>query len=130
MIDCDREEEPVMTYTLDLTPEQVRRIQAAEQIGIDVTGLLQGVISSLPEAPPTRSEHSGATPPVDEKQAATIAYFQARLKEAQSASPEEMERGEREVAELMRNLNENRVAAGTALVMVPVDPLAAVGFRG
>lgn len=97
-----------MTYNLDLTPEQMRRIQAAEQRGIDVSGLIQGVIANLPEEPAVYPEQ---TVPVDEKRSA-ISYFQTRLLQAQNASPEELERADKDVAELMRNLNENRLATG------------------
>jgi hypothetical protein len=40
-----------MTLTLDLTPEEERRIQGAKAKGIDVHALLKGVIASLPQAP-------------------------------------------------------------------------------
>ena len=86
---------------LEGTWEEVQD-RATELEGRRVTVI---VTDDEPASLPTR-------PPVDEKQAAAIAYFQARLEAAQSASPEELEQGKQEVAELMRSLNENRIVAG------------------
>jgi hypothetical protein len=90
---------------LEGTWEEVQ-VRAAELTGRRVTVIV------TEEPAPTPAQSEATFPPVDEKQAAAIAYFQARLEAAQNASPEELERGKQEVAELMRNLNENRIAAG------------------
>jgi hypothetical protein len=41
----------MMTLTLELTPEEARRVELARQRGFDITALLKGVIASLPDAP-------------------------------------------------------------------------------
>ena len=94
-----------------------------EEVQLRAAGLkgqhVKLIVTDEPAPLPTPSEYPEAgLPPADEKQAAALAYFEARLKAAQSASSEEMVRGEREVAELMCNLNENPISAGE----LPVFP--------
>ena len=40
-----------MTLTLELTPQEERRLEAARAKGIDVLTMLKGFIASLPDAP-------------------------------------------------------------------------------
>ncbi len=39
--------EPKPTLTLDLTPEEASRIQAAQRQGVDLDGVLKGTITRL-----------------------------------------------------------------------------------
>lgn len=47
-----------MTLTLELTPQEGRRLQAAQAKGTDVLTMLKGVIASLPDAPKSEQDQT------------------------------------------------------------------------
>ena len=51
--------EPEPTLTLDLTPEEARRIQEAQRQGVDLDQILKGMITRLTHSP----RINGNTPP-------------------------------------------------------------------
>lgn len=93
-----------MTLTVELSPDEERRLRAA---GIDLTALVRGIASSLPNAVDT----SGAPAP-DTKNAAAIVLLQELNRQGAITNPAAMRQAEAELDELLQNLNENRLAAG------------------
>jgi hypothetical protein len=85
-----------MTLTIDLTPEETRRVHTAQEIGIDVTAIMRGVIAGLPEAPQVSEDR-------------TLALLSQWREEDASGDPEELERRDAEAHELMQNLDAHRL---------------------
>ena len=88
-----------MTLTIDLTPEEERRLQGASEKGIDVLALLKGVIAGLPEA----------SEPLTDRTEALFAQWAA---EDATDDPAEIEAAERELADFKANINANRALTG------------------
>jgi hypothetical protein len=87
-----------MTLTIELTPEAEERLcRNAAARGQNIQEYLNGVISALPEAPP-KSEYE-----------ATIALFEEWAKEDALLTPEEAAKEDAEWAEIMANIERNRV---------------------
>src|SRR5436190_2222872 len=95
-----------MALTIDLTPEEAKRFEAA---GIDLTSSLKGIAAtSLKEPSLTKS---ASTLRLDPKSVAAIAYLQEKINRA-ITDPEKIQQAEAELDALQRRLNENRIAAG------------------
>ena len=88
-----------MTLTLNLTPEETRRVENAKGLGFDVTALLRGLISGLPEP----------TAPIVDR---TEELFDQWAAEDATDDPAEIEAAERELAEFKANMNANRALTG------------------
>src|SRR5690242_18313717 len=105
-----------MTLTIDLSPQEEAWLadQASRQ-GMPPAEVVKRLIDTqLPAAP-----HDATTNPppvIDAKNAAAIAYLDARIKADATDDPEEIRRAEEEFEELKRNLNANRQATGERLV--------------
>jgi hypothetical protein len=100
-----------MTYTLDLTHDEMRRVRAAEARGVSVAALVKGLIGALPETNPVTPEPRAVA---DED--ATIAFLQARLDEYDRMTDAERGDAEKELADFKRNINEERKRAGMRLM--------------
>jgi hypothetical protein len=91
-----------MTLTIDLTPEEERRVEeAARAKGIDVQALLKSVIAGLP-SPVSAEERAGRWD----------AIFAQWEKEDASLTPEELAQAQAEWEALKANMNANRAATG------------------
>jgi hypothetical protein len=97
-----------MIFPLDLTDEELRRVEAAQEKGIDVAALLRGVIAGLPPAPDTRV--------VTEAEDPTITLLELWLREDATDDPEEIGRAEEELAVFKRHMNAPRKEAGERLL--------------
>jgi hypothetical protein len=100
-----------MTYTLDLTDDEMRRVRAAEARGVSVAALVKGLIGALPASHSAEPEASTSA-----AEAPTLAFLQARLDEYHRMSNEERAEGEQEMAEFKRNINAERKRAGMRLM--------------
>jgi hypothetical protein len=98
---------PPLTLTLELTPEEMRRIEAARDKGFDIRGLIRGLIAGLPEPPAASSPVAS----LNEKDQSALAWLETRLSQALT-DPDEIAKADAELRELLENLNANRVAAG------------------
>lgn len=85
-----------MTLTIELTPEETRRIEDAKAKGIDVDAIIKGVIAGLPE-------------PMEDRTEELFAQWEA---EDATDDPAEIEAAERELAEFKANMNANRALTG------------------
>ena len=112
-----------MVYSLQLTTDELERIEAAKSLGINVETFLKGAIASLPAA--KRRRKPAALQPIppmpqpritqphplpeytEEQRQAAIAYFEDRAKKP-ITDPEEIRQADKEFAELMQNLKEWR----------------------
>src|SRR5687767_15320632 len=96
-----------MTLTIELTPEDEAKLcSAARTRGMNPTELARKLVfDNLPVPPPTEGEEKGSEHPA-------IALLNRWIKEDATDDPEEIRRADEEVDELLRNLNENRLAAG------------------
>jgi hypothetical protein len=90
-----------MTLTLELTPEEERRVATATAKGIDVSALLKGVLASLPAEP--------EAPAVQDKTLELFAQWEA---EDATDDPEELARRQAEWEEFKANMNANRALEG------------------
>ena len=95
-----------MALTIDLTPEETKRFEAA---GIDLTSFLKGIAATLPQEP--APANGGPTFKLDPKSVSAIAYLQEKINRA-ITDPEKIQQAELELDELQRRINENRIAAG------------------
>ena len=95
-----------MSLTIDLTPEETKRFEAA---GIDLTSFLKGIAATLPQESSTTK--GGPTLKLDPKSVAAIAYLQEKIYRA-ITNPDMIQQAEGELEALQRRLNENRIAAG------------------
>ena len=93
---------------LDLTPtEEARIFTIARQIGLAPAEYIKKLVQEhLPPIPIVTA------PTIDAENAAAIAQLQAWLKEEATDDPEEIRKADAEVAELMDNLNRNRIESG------------------
>lgn len=88
-----------MTLTLDLTQEQMKRLQrVARARGVEVPVVLEDLIERLPE------------PEVGDQ--ATLALLDAWDAEAAAMTPEEVAQAEAEWEEFKANMNANRTLEG------------------
>jgi hypothetical protein len=85
-----------MTLTLDLTPQEQRRVQEAKARGIDVQALLKGVIMSLPDTTEDR----------------TAELFAQWAAEDASMTPEEIAAEQADWEEFKANVNATRAETG------------------
>jgi hypothetical protein len=101
-----------MVLALDLTDDEMLRVEAARQKGIDITALIKGLIAGLPEA----HQDSGRIPNESiadaQRRASAIDFLRDSLAVGAIATPEEASAANREVEELKRGLNTNRKATG------------------
>jgi hypothetical protein len=88
-----------MTLTIELTPEEERRLQAARAKGIDIQALLKGVIAALPDSPEMVEDR-------------TEELFAQWEREDATDDPAEIEAAERELAEFKAAINANRALTG------------------
>ena len=98
-----------MTFTIELTPEESRRVEVAQAQGVDVSTLIRRVIDTLPAETP-------AAPVLTEKQKAAIALLDSWRAEDATEDPAELERRETALQTLAASLNANRAAEGRAPV--------------
>jgi spermidine/putrescine-binding protein len=105
-----------MTLTIELSPqEEAWLTNQATQQGLQPTDVVKRLIDGhLPVITP--KNEADATPVIDAKNAAAIAYLDARIMEDATNDPEEIRRAEEEFEELKRNLNANRASTGERLV--------------
>ncbi|HZO89387.1 MAG TPA: hypothetical protein VFB38_13740 [Chthonomonadaceae bacterium] len=87
-----------MIYTIELTPQELQRIQNAQAKGIDVTALFKGVIAGLP---PVEKE------PVEDR---TLELFAQWKAEAEAMTPEEIAAEDADWDEIMENIQKNRLS--------------------
>lgn len=92
-----------MTFTLDLTPEEIQRIELARARGFDVEAMIRGVIAGLPATP-----QEGAPVTVD----TTAELFAQWAEEDATEDEAELARRGEEWEELKAGLNANRDANG------------------
>ncbi len=90
-----------MTLTLELTPEEERRVQGANAKGIDIAAIIKGGISGLPEAP-----EAGM---LEDK---TLTMLQAWRAADATDDEEELARRDAELAAFKANMNANRALSG------------------
>ena len=90
-----------MTFTVDLTPEETRRIQNARTKGIDVTALFKGIIASLPD------EVLPEKPEIEDKTLELLAQWR---EEDATEDTEELERRDVELEEFKTNLQNGRLS--------------------
>ena len=86
-----------MTLTIELTPEEERRIQNAQAKGFDVAAMIKGFLAGLPQA---------------EEEDRTLALFAQWRAEDVTDDPEELARRDAELEEFKANINANRAACG------------------
>ena len=99
-----------MTLTIELTPQEESRLRsAAKREGIPPADLAKRIVSAhLPDG----SSYNGEEPTEDP----TIALFRKWEEEDANMTLEEIEQENRDLEELMENLNANRRAAGERLI--------------
>jgi hypothetical protein len=101
-----------MTITLELTPEEERRVAQARAAGVDVDALLKGTLSRLPDAADT----IGTLTPEQAAQAKAnepaVRLLQQWREEDAAMTDEEGEQAEADWQEPKANLNANRAATG------------------
>ncbi len=96
---------------LDLTPiEEARIFQVARQTGLAPAEYVKKLINE--HLPPVETVSAAPAPAVDEENAAAIAQLQAWAREEATDDPEEIRQSEAELAELLHNLNRNRIESG------------------
>jgi hypothetical protein len=88
-----------MTLTLNLTPEEERRVRKAAARGFNVEAMLHALIAGLPDAPETQEDR-------------TLALIQQWREEDATDDPEELARRDSELAEFKANMNANRTLSG------------------
>ncbi|HZT42315.1 MAG TPA: hypothetical protein VFA07_08995 [Chthonomonadaceae bacterium] len=89
-----------MILTLNLTPEEEKRVEQARQRGFDVDAMLHGVIAGLP---PVEAGPAGDK---------TLELFARWKAEDATDDSAEIEAAERELAEFKANMNANRALTG------------------
>jgi hypothetical protein len=90
-----------MTITIELTPEEDARLQAAaQQSGVDASECARRLV--------TRQ-----LPPLDAQAHATLALLQQWEREDQTADPEAIRQAEEDMQEFERSMNAPRLAAGS-----------------
>ncbi|HLK60592.1 MAG TPA: hypothetical protein VKU00_28780 [Chthonomonadaceae bacterium] len=109
-----------MTLTIELTPQEEAWINAqTRQHGLSPAEIVRQLMDErIPGLNGTHTAPSETKPIIelDAKQRAAIAYLDARIKEGENATPEEVRQATEEFEELKRNLNANRAATGERLV--------------
>ncbi len=88
-----------MTIQIELTPEEERRVRAAEERGLDVTALLRGVLAGLPA-------------PAEERRDRTLELLAEWAQQDATDDPEELARRDQELEEFKANINMSRAASG------------------
>lgn len=88
-----------MTLTLELTPDEERRLQGARTKGIDVLTLLKGVIASLPEVSATSADR-------------TAELFAQWDSEDAEMTPEDVAEAQTDWKSFQDNLNAHRALTG------------------
>lgn len=91
-----------MTYVLELSADELRRLEAAERIGIDVRGVLKGFIHCLPE-PPFVPAPMGYG-----KTSAVIAFLQQLNRDGATDDPAKIHEAEMEMETVLENLRQQR----------------------
>lgn len=90
-----------MTLTIDLTPEETRRVEQAKAQGIDVQAIFKGVIAGLPPVPEEQTPG-----------AATLALFAQWAEEDANLTEEECAEEEARWEEFKTNINRWRAESG------------------
>ena len=106
-----------MTLTIELSSQEETWLadQAAKQ-GLRPTDIVKGLID-VQLLPAASKEGSLQTPvALSAKNAAAIAYLDARIEADATDDPDEIREAEEEFEELQRSLNANRAATGERLV--------------
>lgn len=118
-----------MTLVVELNPDEEAWLASqAVQEGLEPSNIVRRLIGSQLSNRISHKETERAASPIDAKNAAAIAYLDARIREDGTDDPEEIRKAEEEIEELKRNLNANRAATGERLVCR--RPLGAIPARG
>lgn len=100
-----------MTLTIDLTPTEEARLEAAaRQEGVTPGEVVRKIVSE--HLPTVAVEGAGPSP----ENAAAIALLTSWLAEEATDDPEQIRRAEEELVEFKHNLNGNRAATGERLL--------------
>ncbi len=91
-----------MSLTIDLTPDEQRRVDGARLRGIDVGALIKGMISALPE---NQDVCTGPRP--GDK---TLELLEQWAREDVTDDPQELARRDEDLTEFLANLRANRVS--------------------
>lgn len=92
-----------MNLTIELTPEEARRVENARTHGVDVDAVVKGILAGFPDTPLESPN------PVRPGQR-TLELLARWREEDATDDPEELERRDRENEEFSRNLRANRVS--------------------
>jgi len=105
------------TYTIELTNDETARVENAERLGIDVSGLMRSIVSALPAANIHAPHTNGAakngaiiTDAPTENEYQRLVRIQ--LEEFARATPEEREAADREFQDFMDSMNAERDLVG------------------
>lgn len=94
---------------LDLSPSEEARVAAtARQIGLAPAEYATKLVQE--NLPPVPAEANA--PQISAKNAAAIALLQSWIEEDATDDPEELRQADADLAELMQNLNKNRIESG------------------
>ncbi|MBV9849323.1 MAG: hypothetical protein JO250_06520 [Armatimonadetes bacterium] len=95
-----------MTLTIDLTPSEGARLDAAaRQEGVGAAALAKKLVTEhLPPAPPATEEDP------------TLALFAEWDREDEQMTPEELAAAQKDFAEFKHNINAERVRAGARVI--------------
>ena len=106
-----------MILTIELSTQEEAWITArAEQEALPPSDVVKRLIDRhlLPDTLEERSKEANTS--IVARNAAAIAYLDARIKADATDDPAEIRKAEEELKELKRNLNANRAATGERLV--------------
>jgi hypothetical protein len=103
-----------MTLRIDFTPTEEAWINGqASILGVSPDEVVRRVVNQqLPTGEIPGPVTASATRPVSERNAAAIAYLDARIRAESTTNPEDLLKAAEEYEELKRNLNANRAATG------------------
>jgi hypothetical protein len=97
-----------MTLQVDFTPRASALLaQTAKKWGVDPASVLETLVTEY--LPPAETE---AKPVLSAKNTAALALLKQRIAAEASDDPEEVRKSNAEAAELLLNLNRNRIESG------------------